>query len=75
MGPGGFCGLQNRCPGAFALGGGFDSLALPPSLTPLRCGAKMAGRSSDSGVHAGSAGTLSFFCPTYVPQVMGGDKA
>jgi hypothetical protein len=30
MGPGGFCGLQNRCPGASASGGGFDSLALPP---------------------------------------------
>ena len=32
MGPGGSRGLQIRCLGAFALRGGFDSLALPPKL-------------------------------------------
>ena len=31
MGSGGPRGLQNRCDGAFALLGGFDSLALPPT--------------------------------------------
>jgi len=34
MGPGGFCGLQNRLRGANYVLGGFDSYTLPPKKIP-----------------------------------------